>query len=102
MTAFTYRARNPQGELVAGTLEMDSEVGVAANLDRLGYSVLEIKAPAAITTFAEKFQGLKKQEVIIFNRQLATLIRSGMPLLPSLSTICEQTTSKKFNAPNSF
>ena len=100
MTAFNYRAKNQQGELVAGTLEMETESSVVANLDRLGYTVLEIKTSApgvpAITHFAERFQGLKKQEVVIFNRQLATLIRSGMPLLPALSTICEQTTNKKF------
>ena len=100
MTAFTYRAKNQKGDLVAGTLDMESEAGVSANLDRLGYTVLEIQAAAArlptMAGFAERFQGLKKQEVIIFNRQLATLIRSGMPLLPALSTICEQTTNKKF------
>ena len=100
MTAFSYKARNQQGELVLGTLEMDNESGVASNLDRLGYTVLEIKTSTpgipTITRIAERFQGLKKQEVIIFNRQLGTLIRSGMPLLPALSTICEQTTNRKF------
>ncbi len=100
MTAFTYRARNQQGDLVVGELDMDTEASVAANLDKLGYTVLEIKgssAPASsLGGFTNRFQGLKKQEVIIFTRQLATLIRSGMPLLPALSTICEQTTNKKF------
>ena len=100
MTVFNYRARNQQGELVVGALDMVSEAGAAANLDKLGYTVLEIKetsaAVSSIAGFADRFQGFKKQEVIIFTRQLATLIRSGMPLLPALSTICEQTTNKKF------
>lgn len=100
MTAFTYKARNQQGQSVTGTMELESEQAVAANLDKLGYTVLEIgKIPVAgstVLSLAERFQGLKKQEVIIFNRQLATLIRSGMPLLPALSTIFEQTTNKKF------
>ena len=100
MTVFSYRARNQQGDLVVGALDMNNESGVAANLDKLGYVILEIKASsAAVSSFAglaERFQGLKKQEVNIFTRQLATLIRSGMPLLPALSTICEQTTNKKF------
>lgn len=100
MTAFTYRARNPQGELVAGTLDLDSEASVASNLDKLGYTILEIRTPSpAASSFggiSERFQGLKKQEVILFSRQLSTLIRSGMSLLPALTTICEQTTNKKF------
>jgi type IV pilus assembly protein PilC len=100
MTAFNYRARNQQGELVAGTLDMDNESSVASNLDKLGYTVLEIKPPSAVmpsfANLTDRFQGLKKQEVTLFSRQLATLIRSGMPLLPALSTICEQTVNKKF------
>jgi type IV pilus assembly protein PilC len=100
MASFTYKARNPQGELITGTLDMDTESGVASSLDRLGYTVLEIKQavelPSAISSVTNRFQGLKKQEVIIFTRQLSTLIRSGMPLLPALTTICEQTVNKKF------
>jgi type II secretory pathway component PulF len=100
MTSYAYRARNQQGQLVAGDLELESETAVAANLDKLGYTVLDIKASSgnsgSLTKFKDRFQGLKKQEVIIFSRQLSTLIRSGMPLLPALSTICEQVTNKKF------
>ncbi len=100
MTSYAYRARNQQGQLVAGALELESESAVAANLDKLGYTVLDIKAAsgtsASFVKFSDRFQGLKKQEVIIFSRQLSTLIRSGMPLLPALSTICEQVTNKKF------
>ena len=102
MPSFNYRARNQQGELIAGTLDMENEAGVAANLDRLGYTILEIRPPSAVipsfAKFADRFQGLNKQEVTLFSRQLATLIRSGMPLLPALSTICEQTVNRKFKA----
>ena len=99
MTVYSYKARNQQGELVSGTLDMEDEGSVAANLDKLGYSVLEIgstTAAGSVGDWLDRFRGLKKQEVILFTRQLATLIRSGMPLLPSLSTICEQTQNKKF------
>ena len=100
MTSFTYRARNPQGELVAGTLDMDNEASVISDLDKLGYTILEVQslssAASSFRNFIESFQTLKKQEVILFSRQLSTLIRSGMPLLPALTTISEQTTNKKF------
>ena len=100
MPAYNYKARNQQGEFVAGTLEMESESSVAANLDKLGYTILEIRLPSGVipsfSDFTDRFQGLNKQEVTLFSRQLSTLIRSGMPLLPSLTTICEQTVNKKF------
>lgn len=99
MPVFAYRARNPQGEMVSGTLDTPDEASVAAHLDRLGYSIIDIRSQGVLLPAArafERFQGLKKQEIIIFTRQLATLIRSGMPLLPALGTISEQTANKKF------
>ena len=100
MPAYNYKARNQQGEFVVGTLDMESESSVAANLDKLGYTILEIRTPSKVmpsfADFTDRFQGLNKQEVALFSRQLSTLIRSGMPLLPALTTICEQTVNKKF------
>ena len=100
MPAYTYKAKNKQGELISGTLEGENQGSVAAKLDSLGYSIIEITTQTKMFSFIapvlERFQRLNKQEVIIFTRQLATLIHSGMPLSPALSTICEQTTNKKF------
>lgn len=85
---------------MSGSLEMQDERALATSLDKLGYSVIEITRPSQVfssfSDLVERFRNLDKQELIVFTRQLATLMRSGMPLLPSLSTICEQTTNKKF------
>ena len=82
MTTFIYKARNQQGELVSGTMEMENEQSIASNLDKLGYSVLEITRPNRyFVSFGDwflRFQRLDKQELIVFSRQLATLIKSGM------------------------
>lgn len=100
MPAYTYKARNRTGELISGSLEGEDSSSVVATLDRLGYSVIEIipqtRLPSSITALSERFQRLGKQEVIVFTRQLATLVRSGNALSPSLTTICEQTTNKRF------
>jgi type II secretory pathway component PulF len=101
MPTFVYKARNQQGELVNGRLEMEDERNVALELDRMGYSVIEISqssntAPGAFQNFIEQFRRVDKQQIVFFTRQLAILIRSGMPLLPSLGTIIEQTSHKKF------
>jgi len=98
---YTYKARNRQGELISGSLEAEDERAVAANLDNLGYSVIEIAPKGgelglSASGVFDRFQRIQKQEVIIFTRQLATLIRSGMALSPSLGTVCKQTVNKKF------
>ncbi len=95
-----YRAVTKQGEPLSGILDLDSQEKAMEHLERMGYSVLEIKEHSAmlgrVEDLMESFQKLDKQEVILFTRQMATLIRSGMPLLPSLSTIVDQCTNRKF------
>jgi len=102
MPVFTYRVRDRQGQLVAGTLEADNQRGVIDSLDRAGYSVVEIslqrEIKLSLASLFERFERLEKREVILFTRQLSTLLRTGTSLSPSLSTICEQTTNKKFKA----
>ncbi len=97
---FEYRALSKQGESMTGVLDLESEASVMEHLDRMGYSVLEVKSQnsflAGLGELFERFQKLDKQEIILFTRQLATLTRSGMPLLPSLTTITDQCTNKKF------
>lgn len=100
MPTFTYKARTKNGELVTGTLEAGDEKAGVIDLDRLGYSVVEIaQTKSRDIPFAEifeRFNRLDRQEVIIFTRQLATLLRSGLALSPSLSTVCEQTVNRRF------
>lgn len=97
MPIYRYKARDRSGELIAGTIEGKDEKEIAASLDRMGYSVIELASQEKerISFF---WQRIEKQETIIFTRQLATLLRTGMALSPGLSTICEQTTNKKFRA----
>ncbi len=100
MPTYSYKARDKLGELISGVLEGEDESGVAASLDKLGYSVIQI-LPQGELTFSlagalDRLRPIKRQEVIIFTRELATLLHTGMALSPSLATICEQTTAKKF------
>lgn len=100
MPVYRYKARDKAGELVIGKLEGDDEANIISSLDRLGYTVVEVtlqgKVPFSLKELTERFKGISRQEVNIFTRQLATLIRAGLALAPSLNTICEQTENKKF------
>lgn len=100
MAIYRYKARDRAGELVIGKLEGDDEAKIISSLDRLGYTVIEMalqgKVPFSLKELTERFKGISRQEVNIFTRQLATLIRAGLALAPSLNTICEQTENKKF------
>lgn len=102
MPQYSYKARDRQGELLTGAVEADDEQGLITGLDRQGLSVVEIglqdEAPSPGTGLLERFRGLDRREVILFIRQLATLLRTGTPMTQALVTGCEQTTNKKFKA----
>ncbi len=98
MELYRYKARDRIGELVIGKLEGEDEESVIGQLDRLGYTVIEItpygKVSFSLKEFFDSMKRIDRQEINIFTRQLATLIRAGLALAPSLTTICDQTVNK--------
>lgn len=96
MAQFTYKAKDTTGQLVTGTLEADSHANVISRLQSMGYfpvSVQDSKAAAAAAGKAS--QGRQKRvsinDMATFNRQLADLLSSGIPLVKALSVLQNQT-----------
>jgi len=49
--------------------------------------------------FGGLFSGVRKVEIAAFTRQMATLLRSGIPLADALGALVEQLTNVRFKAP---
>jgi type II secretory pathway component PulF len=100
MSKYNYRARDKSGQLVTGTVESGNEYEVAASLKDAGYSVIEITPQAGLGEYAGNFGRLfsrvGRQEIIVFTRQLATLLRTGNTLTSSLDSVAEQVRNPKF------
>jgi len=98
MPAYTYRARDRQGELLSATIEAENELSAAISLRALGYSVIAIEKEAQIKArFSDFWQRIRKThhyELIFFSRQLASLLKSGIAITVALSSIAEQTKNK--------
>lgn len=98
MPTFRYRARDKHGSLFTGTVETTGRDAVAAQLDNLGYIPVEIRQEREGSNIGDWFQGLGgvgPQDLIIFSRQLATLISAGIPFMTSFEALIEQTESKR-------
>lgn len=100
MPDFAYTARNLTGQLVEGTLAAGSEREAITQL--AGKDLFPVKVAvdkqaisAANGTGAIK---VKPGAVAPIYSQLASLLRSGVPLLRSLQVISEQTSNPKLNA----
>ncbi|HYU64774.1 MAG TPA: type II secretion system F family protein [Candidatus Paceibacterota bacterium] len=90
---YIYQAKNQAGELFEGNLEAPDE-NVAVNLlHSRGFIVLSLqpsKKDLFQTDVNQFFNKPKNKDVVIFTRQLATLIDADMPLAEGLRTLAKQ------------
>jgi type IV pilus assembly protein PilC len=97
MASFTYQARDVSGKLIAGQVEAADEQAATASLVNRDLMVVELRAGSGRKAKPRRQQGkVKSQDLVVFTRQLATMMDAGLPLVQSLSALEEQTDSKAF------
>lgn len=96
-TTFQYIAYTPQGERVQGRVDASSEHKAEETLWKLNYTVISLKEVQGHG--AGLFSGgrIKTRDLIVFSRQLATLIESGIPIVRALQLLQEQVSSKRLS-----
>lgn len=95
MTIYKYRAKKGVDEVVEGRLEARSEKEALEKINQLGILPIRIEEesgiPAVKTQVVAKTVGrIGSREITIFNRQLASLLKSGVPILSAINIIFEQ------------
>ncbi|MDD4649323.1 MAG: type II secretion system F family protein, partial [Desulfoplanes sp.] len=96
MPIFLYKARNRSGRKSKGDLDVSSLDVARTTLQRKGFTDIRVKPkPKDILegTFLE--ESIKPRDMVVFSRQFATMINSGVPILQSLQVMCEQTENGK-------
>jgi type II secretion system protein F len=101
MPQFAYKAKKDDGSVVTGTLQAESERSALDSLGRMGVYPLEIESrsedkPGTIRAAAgprQTHRKIKSADVALFTRQLADLMRAGVPLNRALHTLATQTTN---------
>ncbi len=96
MPTFAYRGRNGRGEQVRGTLEGADSGAVAEQLFNTGITPVEIDlardaGPAAGPAWWERIREEQPSalDVMLFSRQMHTLLKSGVPILRALAGLQE-------------
>ena len=99
---YRYIATTRQGVLVKGNIKAPSEIAAERLLIAKGYIPQHVEAAPSMFSLEEAFPTffrVKPRDVIIFSRQLATLLRSGISLLPALEILQGQVgSSRAFNS----
>jgi len=97
MPTYKYRAKKGPEEIISGNMDAKSEAEVVERLSQMGYFPVGIELETAASgaqpaSIEEKSSGrIKSSEITVMSRQLASLLKSGVPILASLNIIKEQT-----------
>lgn len=100
MSAYEYTALDAQGRQKRGLIEGDTPRHARSLLRERGLAPLEVSEVAEGHTGGRRnlFQrggSISNTELSLFTRQLATLVRSGLPLDEALTAVSEQSESKR-------
>ena len=96
---FTYTAIDKNGKKVIGTTEATTAEAAKAALRNRGVKPLTVKADNNLLDklpFSKANKKVKLKELMIFTRQLSTMINAGVPLVRSLATLQQQTENPAF------
>jgi MSHA biogenesis protein MshG len=102
MPFFAYKGRDDSGKMVEGVLEGTDSNAVAGQLLNSGVTPLEIKAtrasgkPGAGLVGQLTKQKITHTEVLLFCRQMYTLLKSGVPILGALKGLHDSTDNLVF------
>ena len=97
MPTFTYTARARDGKKQKGTMTADSQQALRQSLSQRGLTaenVQEIKKGGRLQ--GKMGKKVKTAELLVFTRQLSTIVSAGLPLLQGLDILAEQTDNEGF------
>lgn len=97
MPTFAYVVKDKGGKTHSGSLEIDSRNALIEKLWKQDFVVLSIEERQAHRAVLKIGQpSVKTMQLVIFSRQLATLVASGIPIVGSLDVLTKQIEDKVF------
>lgn len=98
MANYTYKALDASGKQKSGTIEAANESAARSSLVRLNMKPITVRKAGGVDIMALLNKGgkVKLKDLVIFTRQLATMINAGVPLVRSLATMQKQTENPVF------
>src|SRR5687767_5828065 len=98
---FRCRLGTPGGEVVEGIYIADSEDRLRRELEEKGLYILSLQRRGVLPGFSlatPRRRRVARQEFLVFNQELATLLKAGMPLVQSLDILRQRITNQTFKA----
>lgn len=105
MPAFEYQVKDSKGKTQTGVQEAQDVAQLVSNLRSQGMIVVRVKEMHETRAFGigkgpAKKQGkggnVKLDDLVVFTRQMATLVEAGIPLIQALDILADQVEKEKF------
>jgi type IV pilus assembly protein PilC len=94
MQTFAYQARDSSGKSLSGLQEALNEENAINTLMARGLMVLSIQAKAGKNR-KSGYKSVPDTDLVLFTRQLATMVDAGLPLVSALTGLYEQADPKR-------
>lgn len=102
METFSYKAVNPAGKDVKGSVEAESKEEAARKIKEQGYVPVSIDKQGTLDKDIDipLFKGKKipARDMSVFCRQFASILKAGVSVISALEMLAEQTENKKLKA----
>jgi type IV pilus assembly protein PilC len=95
MITFSYQARDMSGKIVSGIQEALNEDNAVTSLMSRGLMVLSLQQKAAASKSRKKTWSVKETDLVLFTRQLSTMIEAGISLIQALTALYDQCDPKR-------
>lgn len=100
MPKYSWEARSRTGAAQKGVMEAASAAAVEAQLKKFGFGSISVKEEGKGLNMELKLPGFAKKvetkDLVVFTRQFATMIDSGLPLVQCLDILSSQQENKTF------
>ena len=98
---FRCRLASPNGEIVEGVYVADNELRLRHEFEEKGLYVLALHPRGSIAGLSFRLpqrHSVPTREFLVFNQELATLLKAGMPLVQSLDLLRRRVESPAFRS----
>jgi type IV pilus assembly protein PilC len=95
MITFAYQARDASGRIVSGIQDALNEDNAVTSLMSRGLMVLSLQEKSIASKTRKKVWTVKETDLVLFTRQLATMIEAGISLVQGLTALYDQADPKR-------
>jgi len=90
MPTFKYVAKDQNARDVTGKIVADRQSGVVEELRKRNLTIISIAPVKEAVSFSFSRKKVKEEDLVMFSRQLATMVDAGIPILQALDALQEQ------------